>query len=84
VTLDVRVRAIALGVYLALCGVALFGQEHKVTLNGTLFEANHECHFILDPEGESESVELVATSGVFLCDYLRGTKRVVITISPQP
>lgn len=86
--LDVRVRAFVLAVWLASMGIAAFGQEpkHKVTLKGKLFTSGEDnCHFFLDPEGDSESVGLDASSGVYLCDWLAGsnTKSFTVILIPE-
>jgi len=55
--LDLRVRAFALAVGFAASGVALFGQQHTVTLHGKLFRApDVECGFFLDPLGDSSGL----------------------------
>lgn len=71
--LDTR-PTLFVAVVLALLLATFFvhAEQHKVTLKGTLFVAEGECHFFLDPAGDSESVGLDASSGAYLCDYLQG------------
>lgn len=69
-----------LGLY---AGSALADNPH-VTLRGKLFLGSGECHFFLDPSGDSETLELTANPQGAMCDYLTGfnARNAVITIGP--
>lgn len=77
--------AIVLGEMLGLYAANALAANPHVTLHGKLFLGDGECHFFLDPEGESETIELTANPGGAMCDYLTGTntRNVVITIGPE-
>lgn len=86
--LDCRVRAFALAVWLAALGLVVFGAGSKMTLRGKLYATEQEADnglFFLDPDGESESISVVANAGGIVADYLHGSvgRTVVITIEPQ-
>lgn len=80
---DCRVRAFLWALWLASMGIAVFGQEHRVTLKGKLFATGDtECEFSIDPEDGSE--EIWFRSKGYLCDYWKGTEArpFIITMGP--
>lgn len=85
--LDVRLRAFVLAVWLATTGIAAFGAPRAFTTHGTLFGVGDpdECHFSIDPDGETEPLEVIALSEGAACSWLMGTnaRRVTITITPE-
>lgn len=85
-TLRFTVRALLIGLWLAACGFAVFGQEHKVTLVGKLFQVpDAECSFFLDPTGDSEGIQtFTVLPGEYLCDYLKGSDGRPFVVILQP
>lgn len=67
------VLAIALGEVIGLYVSDVLAQEHRIVTRGTLYSADEECHFFIDPEGEFASIGLDASSSEWLCDYLKGS-----------
>lgn len=59
-------------------------QVHKVTLHGKLFKAGEGCAYALDPEGDSQSVTIDASSSDYLCDYLEGSNAKPFTVILEP
>lgn len=82
--LDLRLRAFLFALWIVSLQQFAYGENRHLTLKGKLFIGDGDCHFFTDPEGESPSVGLDASSSDALCDYLTGSNasRVVITIGP--
>lgn len=83
------VLAIELGTMLGLyvTDALAQGPVHKVTLRGEVFQSpdasDDFCTFFLIGAGDSESIQSISFSpDSYLCDYMRGSKDVILTIQP--
>ena len=87
--LDIRWRAFAIAVYIAILPAFMHAQERKVTLTGTMFVnpdgSPDYCNFFFIGAGESESIQMLSFSqDSYLCDYFKGSNSHAFTIVITP